>query len=61
MVAIARPGVCENRDRPMSKKLSTAAASFASGKRPAPVRVRLKRLNCNEAISKSKLPVLGFL
>ena len=25
MAAIARPGVCENRNRPMSKKLSTAA------------------------------------
>jgi hypothetical protein len=34
---------------PMSKKLSAAAASVASGKVPAPVRVRLKRLNCNEA------------
>ena len=39
MAAIARPGVCENRNRPMSKKLSAAAAlSVASGKVPAPVR-----------------------
>ncbi len=39
MAAIARPGVCENRKRPMSKKLSAAAAlSVASGKVPAPVR-----------------------
>ena len=50
MAAIARPGVCENRDRPMSKKLSAAAPSVASGKVPAPVRVRLKRVNCNQAI-----------
>ena len=44
MAAIARPGVCENRNRPMSKKLSTSAASFASGMVPAPVKVRLKRV-----------------
>src|SRR4051794_27634586 len=50
MAAIARPGVCENRNWPMSKKLSAAAAAVASGKVPAPVRVRLKRVNCNEAI-----------
>jgi hypothetical protein len=34
----------------MSKKLSATAASVTSGKVPAPVRVRLKRVNCNEAI-----------
>ena len=50
MAAIARPGFCENRNRPMSKKLSTPAASVASGKVPAPVRVRLKRVNCDQAI-----------
>ena len=50
MAAIARPSVCENRNRPMSKKLSAAAASVASGKVPAPVRVRLKRVNCDQAI-----------
>ena len=38
MAAIARPGVCENRNRPMSKKLSTAArrsllASHSNGPR----------------------------
>ena len=48
MAAIARPGVCENRDRPMSKKLS--AAVVASGKVPAPVRVKLRRKNCEQAI-----------
>jgi hypothetical protein len=31
----------------MSEKLSTAAAS---GKLPAPVRVKLKRVNCDQAI-----------
>ncbi len=34
----------------MSKKLSTPAPSVASGKVPAPVRVRLKRVNCDQAI-----------
>ena len=50
MAAIAGPGICENRDRPMSKKLTAAAPSVASGKVPAPVRVRLKRVNCDQAI-----------
>ena len=50
MAAIACSDVCENRERPMSRKLSAAATSVASGKVPAPVRVRLKRVNCNEAI-----------
>ena len=34
----------------MSKKLTATAPSVASGKVPAPVRVRLKRVNCNQAI-----------
>ena len=34
----------------MSKKLSAPATSVASGKVPAPVRVRLKRVNCDQAI-----------
>src|SRR6266480_1684232 len=50
MAAIARSGVCENRDRPMSKKLRAPATSVVSGSVPAPVRVRLKRVNCNHAI-----------
>jgi hypothetical protein len=38
MAAIARPGVCENRNRPMNKKLSTPPPSvFAS----VPLRERL--------------------
>ena len=48
MAAIACPGVCEKRERPMNKKLSTPAV--AAGKVPAPVRVRLKRVNCDQAI-----------
>ena len=51
MAAIARPKLREKGGRPMSKKLSAAAAlSVASGKVPAPVRVRLKRVNCDQAI-----------
>ena len=34
----------------MSQKLSPAAPSVASGKVPAPVRVKLKRVNCDQAI-----------
>jgi hypothetical protein len=37
-------------DRPMSQKLSAVAPSVASGKVPAPVRVKLKRVNCDQAI-----------
>jgi hypothetical protein len=33
----------------MSKKLTSATTSVAAGKQPAPVRVRLRRLNCNNA------------
>jgi hypothetical protein len=50
VAAIARPGVCENRDLPMSKKLSAAATSVASGKVHAPIRVKLKRVDCDHAI-----------
>ena len=34
----------------MSRKLSATVPSVASGKRPAPTRVKLRRVNCNEAI-----------
>ena len=34
----------------MSRKLSAAAPSVASGKVPAPVKVKLKRVNCDQAI-----------
>jgi hypothetical protein len=50
MAAIARPGVCENRDRPMSKTPRPTIRPVETRKVPAPVRVRLKRVNCNEAI-----------
>ncbi len=50
MAAIASPKLRENGGRPMSQKLSPAAPSVASGKVPAPVRVRLKRVNCDQAI-----------
>jgi hypothetical protein len=43
-------GHLQNRDRPMSRKLSPTVPSVASGKRPAPTRVKLRRVNCNEAI-----------
>jgi hypothetical protein len=33
----------------MSKKLTAAAPSIASGKVPAPVKVKLKRVNCDHA------------
>ena len=44
MAAIARPGVRKNRNRPMNKKLTATAPSVASGKVPAPVKVKLKRV-----------------
>jgi hypothetical protein len=48
---MATPGYAgKNRNRPMSKKLTATAPSVASGKVPAPVRVRLKRVNCDQAI-----------
>ncbi len=50
MAAIARPKLRENGRRPMSRKLSAAAPSVASGKVPAPVKVKLKRVNCDQAI-----------
>ena len=34
----------------MSKKLSSAVPSIASGEVPAPVKVKLKRMNCDQAI-----------
>ena len=49
MASFACPGLCEKRDRPMSKKLRQTATSVTAGHGPAPVRVRLKRINCNHA------------
>jgi hypothetical protein len=42
MAAIAGPKLRENGGKPMSQKLT--------GKVPAPVKVRLKRVNCDQAI-----------
>ncbi len=50
MAAIARPKLRENGGRPMSRKLRAAAASVASGNVPVPVKVKLKRVNCEQAI-----------
>ena len=50
MAAIARPGVCENRHRPMNKKFRRPTPSIVTGKVPAPVRVKLQRVNCDHAI-----------
>ena len=50
MAAIASPKLRENGGRPMSQKLSGNAPSVASGKVPGPVKVRLKRVNCDQAI-----------
>ncbi len=50
MAAIARPKLRENGGRRMSQKLSAPAPSVAAGKVRAPVRVRLKRVNCDQAI-----------
>jgi hypothetical protein len=41
----------EKRNSPMSKKLRPATASIVAGNVPAPVRVRLRRVNCNHAIA----------
>jgi hypothetical protein len=50
MAVVARPGLCENRSGPMSKKFGGLTTSVATGKVPAPVRVKLKRVNCEQAI-----------
>ena len=50
MAAVARPGLCENGSGPMSRKFGGPTTSVATGKVPAPVRVKLKRLNCDQAI-----------
>ena len=50
MVAFARSGLREKGHRLMSKKLKQAAKPITASQRPAPVRVRLKRINCDYAI-----------
>jgi len=50
MVAVARPELRKSGNRPMSKKLRGSATAVVAGNVPAPVRVRLKRVNCDRAI-----------
>src|SRR5439155_5776811 len=50
MAAIAGPGLCKNERQLMSQKPRESITSVETRKAPPPVKVRLKRLNCNEAI-----------
>jgi hypothetical protein len=50
MVAIAGPGLCENERQFMNQKPKGSITSVETRKQPLPVKVRLKRLNCNEAM-----------
>ncbi len=50
MAAVAGPRLWETGDRPMSKTSRPSISAVETSKGPAPVRVRLKRVNCNEAI-----------
>jgi hypothetical protein len=50
MAAVAGPGLCENGDQSMSKRLGGSTTAIEMGKRPAPVRVRLRRVNCDHAL-----------
>ena len=50
MAAVAGPGLCKIGDRPMSNTPRPPIAPAETGKVPAPVRVKLKRVTCNHAI-----------
>jgi hypothetical protein len=50
VAAVAGPGLCKNGDRPMSKTPRPRITSVERSKVPAPVRVKLRRLNCDHAI-----------
>jgi hypothetical protein len=50
MAALAGPGICENESQFMSQKPKGSITSVETRKPPLPVKVRLKRLNCNEAM-----------
>jgi hypothetical protein len=50
MVAVAGPGLCKNERRLMSQKSRGSNISVETRKAPPPVKVRLKRLNCDYAI-----------
>jgi hypothetical protein len=49
MAAVAGPGLCEKERRRMSQKPRGSLTSVEARKTPPPVKVRLKRLNCNQA------------
>jgi hypothetical protein len=49
MVALIGPGLCAEGRRIMRKTQKVAATSVVANAKPAPVRVRLKRLNCDYA------------
>src|SRR6266576_1737629 len=50
MAAVAGPRLWETGDRPMSKTSRPSISAVETSKGPVPVRVRLKRVNGNEAI-----------
>jgi hypothetical protein len=50
MAAVAGPGLCENERQLMSQKSRGSITAVETRKAPLPVKVRLKRVNCNEAI-----------
>src|SRR5262249_31604846 len=49
MASFACQEFCKEGDMVMSKKLTQITTSVVAGNRPAPVRVRLRRINCNYA------------
>jgi len=49
MASFACQEFCKELDMVMSKKLTQITTSVVAGNRPAPVRVRLRRINCNYA------------
>src|SRR5438132_2445961 len=50
MAAVAGPRFWQNGGRPMSKTPRPPSITPGTGKVPAPVRVKLKRVSCNHAI-----------
>src|SRR6266576_841349 len=50
MAAVAGPRLWETGDRPMSKTSRPSISAVETSKGPLPVKVRLMRVNCNEAI-----------
>ena len=51
MAAIAGPPVCENESQLMNQKRRGSITSVETQKAPPPVKVRLKRVNCDHAIA----------